>query len=65
MYLLTDNGIQTVPEKKKIKSIFCKHKNTISGESCSKNGLMRISGCDRYIVCQDCGKILKESHYEY
>lgn len=65
MNLLTDNGIKTVPEKQLIKSLFCKHKNVISGESCSKNGLVRISGSDIYTVCQDCGKILNESHYDY
>lgn len=37
----------------------------VSGISCSENGLIRISGIDRYKVCTDCGKILTEFHKDY
>lgn len=49
MYLATDYaGIVEVPEKKPFKALFCKHRNVIHGEACSKNGMRRISGCDIY-----------------
>ena len=57
--------IQPVPKLKKVKAIFCRHAITIKGESCSEIGLRRISGEDIYECCLECGKILKEQHYEY
>lgn len=66
MYLATDNnGIVETPKKKSVKALFCKHRNVIWGEACSKNGIRRISGCDIYRVCADCGKILSEQHTNY
>ncbi len=66
MYLMTDyDGVVEAPELKKIKSLFCKHRNVIQGEACSKNGMCRISGCDIYEVCADCGKVLYERHIDY
>ena len=66
MYLMTDgSGIVEIPKKKPIRALFCKHRNVIYGEACSKNGMHRISGCDIYRVCEDCGKILDEQHTDY
>lgn len=65
LYLRTPEGIRQTPEKKPIKALFCRHKNRIKGESCSRRGLTRISGEDIYEVCEDCGKILSESHFNY
>lgn len=66
MYLATDNcGIVEVPKKRPLKALFCKHKFVIEGEACSKNGMRRISGCDIYRVCSDCGMILSEQHLDY
>lgn len=63
-YLRLNNG-QVVPYPKKRMNPFCKHKNQISGISCSKHGMERISGLDRYKVCCDCGKLLSEYHMDY
>lgn len=65
MYLLTKDGIKKVPQKGFIRQLFCMHRNEIKGEDCSENGLVRISGCDSYLVCADCGKILAETHVNY
>ena len=66
MYLMTDyDGIVEVPEKKRLKDLFCKHRNVVQGEACSKNGMRRISGDDIYQVCADCGTILDEQHIDY
>jgi hypothetical protein len=66
MYLATEkDGIVEVPEKKRLKALFCKHRNVVSGEQCSKNGMRRISGQDTYVVCADCGTILGEWHINY
>lgn len=65
MHLLTREGIKEVPKKKLIKLLFCKHRKRMQGEACSPQGLTRISGLDEYEVCQDCGKILGESHFDY
>ena len=65
MYLITSEGIKEAPKKKALKALFCKHRNRMRGESCSTQGLVRISGRDEYEVCQDCGKILDESHINY
>lgn len=65
MYLLTKDGIKETPKRKRIKSLFCKHQNRISGVHCSENGLVRISGVDEYTVCAECGTILEESHHNY
>jgi RNase P subunit RPR2 len=63
MYLMCHGrGIVKVKETSFIKKIFCKHTNTLTGSECSNNGLIRISGDDKYTVCEDCGKILSESH---
>lgn len=58
-------GIIEVKESSFVKKMFCKHSSTVTGVSCSSIGLQRISGEDRYTVCEDCGKILKESHTQY
>ena len=65
MYLRTSKGIIQVPERRFIKSLFCKHENHLNGEHCSESGLSRISGSDTYTVCLDCGKVLSESHTFY
>ena len=65
MYLLTKDGIQKVPKKKFLRSLFCKHQNQMSGEHCSEIVLMRISGSDRYTICRNCGKVLDERHTQY
>ncbi len=66
MYLMTDyDGIVEAPKLKKVKALFCKHRHVIEGERCSKNGMHRISGCDIYQVCADCGKVLDERHMDY
>lgn len=65
-YLFTNNlGVVPMPCRRIIKGMFCRHKDQVSGEACSKNGLCRISGTDRYKVCVDCGKILAEYHKDY
>ena len=58
-------GIVKVKETSFVKKLFCKHINIMSGLSCSSIGLLRISGEDKYTVCEDCGKILAESHTQY
>ena len=66
MYLATEkDGIVEVPEKKRLKALFCKHRNVVCGEQCSKNGMRRISGSDIYRVCADCGTVLSEQHLDY
>ena len=66
MYLATDYcGIVETPKKRPVKALFCKHRNVIHGEACSKNGMRRISGQDTYVVCADCGTILGEWHINY
>lgn len=65
MYLLTSKGIREAPKKRRIKALFCKHQNRMRGEHCSNIGLVRISGRDEYEVCEDCGKILDEKHFDY
>ena len=57
--------VRKVPKLKPLRTIFRGHEMTITGESCSKHGLRRISGEDIYTICLDCGKILKEEHCEY
>jgi len=63
--MCSGKGIVEVKESSFVKKLFCKHSNTIEGLDCSSIGLMRISGEDRYLVCEDCGKILKELHTTY
>lgn len=66
MYLLcSGKGIVKVKETSFINKLFCKHRNIVAGLNCSSIGLIRISGEDKYTVCEDCGKILKESHTSY
>lgn len=65
MYLQTKSGIVETPKFSRFKSVFCKHRNTVIGTACSKNGLMRISGSDQYLVCTDCGRTLNETHFDY
>ena len=65
MYLATEKGILEVPQKKPFKALFCRHRSIVIGDSCSKNGMRRISGRDSYAVCMDCGKILDEQHLDY
>ena len=65
MYLRTSAGIKEVPKKRLIKALFCRHPDRMRGVDCSPQGLVRISGRDEYEVCQDCGKILRESHVNY
>lgn len=65
MFLLTSEGIKQIPKKKRLKALFCQHRNRVKGQSCSASGLVRISGRDIYEACQDCGKILGESHSNY
>lgn len=65
MYLMTDYGIAETPKKRPFKALFCKHRNVIHGEACSKNGMRRISGHDFYRVCADCGTALSEQHLDY
>lgn len=62
MYIATEEKIVKVPKKRRIRSLFCEHKNQIRGSSCSSSGMQRISGDDIYRVCMDCGKILSEIH---
>ena len=66
MYLATDYcGIVETPKKRPVKALFCKHRNVIHGEACSKNGMHRISGSVIYRVCADCGTVLSEQHLDY
>lgn len=65
MFLLTKNGIVETPKFNRFKAIFCRHTDPVVGRSCSKNGLVRISGDDSYVICPRCGKILAESHSTY
>lgn len=64
-YLMTKNWILPFPKTKPIKSVFCGHKDQITGLLCSEIGLMRISGADKFKVCNDCGKVLEEHHTQY
>lgn len=65
MFLRTPNGIKEVTKFRRFKSVFCKHRNLIAGISCSKNGMSRISGIDSYVICNDCGLVMSESHTNY
>ena len=66
MYLATEkDGSVEVPKKKRLKALFCKHRNVVCGEQCSKNGMRRISGQDAYAVCADCGTSLAERNRNY
>ena len=65
MYLLTKDGIKKVPQKGFIRQLFCMHRNEIKGEDCSENGLVRISGCDSYLVCRLLREKKNESHVNY
>lgn len=65
MNLLTKSGVKKAPEKGFIRQLFCMHKNRITSENCSEIGLVRISGYDGYTVCEDCGKVLAETHINY
>ena len=66
MYLATDYcGSVETQKKRPVKALFCKHRNVIHGEACSKNGMRRISGNDIYRVCADCGTVLSEQHTDY
>lgn len=67
MYLSVSSmpAIWEVPKRKPIKAMFCKHRNTVRGHACSKQGMCRISGFDYYEVCADCGTILSEKHIDY
>lgn len=64
-FLRTENGIVPWPKVRKIRKLFCNHRNVIHGEKCSKSGLTRISGSDIYGVCKDCGHIVSEKHTKY
>lgn len=64
-FLDTKEGIVPAPKSKRIKSILCRHRNTVSGVSCSPSGLRRISGEDWYSVCENCGKVVAEYHSTY
>ncbi len=64
-YLATKKGIVAIPEERKIRAIFCRHRNTIEGEMCSEIGMRRISGEDRYLICMNCGRVLAERHTTY
>lgn len=57
--------IRKVPDYKPLRALFCKHHFTIQGESCSEQGLRRISGETHYVFCTDCGKMLEKHSYEY
>lgn len=63
--LVSGQGIIEVKQTSTIKKLFCKHKETTTGISCSSIGLMRISGADTYRVCSECGKVLAEQHTQY
>lgn len=65
MHLLTNKGIVEVKETSFLKKLLCKHNDTVSGLECSSRGLVIISGEDKYEVCEDCGKILDESHINF
>ena len=65
MFLRTEKGIVEAPKFRRIRSLFCRHLNLIVGEQCSKGGFGRISGSDTYVVCNQCGKVIHQSHYDY
>lgn len=66
MYLATDDrGIFEVPKECPLRSLFCQHGELVNGVVCSKNGMRRISGEDRYLVCAKCGKVLGAWSIDY
>lgn len=65
MYLMNEDGIHEVPKRKKFLGLFCSHEKSISGLSCSKSGMQRISGNDYYRYCKKCGKLLDERHTQW
>lgn len=65
LHLLTKDGIQNFPKRRRLKSLFCRHPVHITGRECSERGFMRVSGSDTYVVCRDCGKVLDERHSDY
>ena len=64
-YLNTKSGIIKFPKKKRILSMFCQHKDIVTGSCCSKSGLERISGTDTYVVCRKSGTVFIENHSVY
>jgi len=63
MHIL-NKGIMEVRETSFIKKIFCKHEY-VTGENCSSNGLVCISGEHLIKVCKRCGKVKGESFQKY
>lgn len=63
MYIY-NKGVVQINKKSAIAKMFCKHEY-IEGEICSSNGMTRISGEDKVVVCKKCGKVKKSDSYDY
>lgn len=59
-----NEGVVKIEKKSAIVRLFCKHEY-VEGEICSPNGMTRISGVDKIVVCKKCGKISKSYSYDY
>ena len=51
--------------KNKISQLFCKHKNKDWYKLPSKSGYSSLRGDTRYLICEDCGKVITKVFYEY
>ena len=65
MKYILNQGPTLVPETSFLKKLFCKHKEIMSGESCSTNGLVMITASHTLTVCKKCGKLLDEKYTQY
>lgn len=59
MIHILNKGVQAIEEKWFLKQMFCSHQDTITGEDCAPNGMVRLNGSTELTVCKDCGKVLK------
>lgn len=44
MIHILNKGVQEIEEKGFIKQLFCKRQNTVTGEHCAPNGMVRLNG---------------------
>lgn len=65
MIHISNKGVQVIEEKGFIKQLFCKHQNTVIGEYCAPNGIVRLNGLTELTVCKDCGKVLQKVDAAY
>ena len=64
MYIL-NKGVKEINNKGFFKQLFCKHEAPITGEECSKNGLVRLNGATYITACPKCGKVLRTKEIYY